>query len=35
VERQYGLDQCADRRLHAFELALAHRRARRTETGAR
>jgi glycosyltransferase involved in cell wall biosynthesis len=34
VERQYGLDQCADRRLHAFELALAHRRARRTERGA-
>jgi glycosyltransferase involved in cell wall biosynthesis len=28
VEEHYGLDQCADRRLDAYGLALAHRRAR-------
>jgi glycosyltransferase involved in cell wall biosynthesis len=25
VEQHYGLDQCADRRLHAYGIALAHR----------
>jgi glycosyltransferase involved in cell wall biosynthesis len=35
VEERYRLDRCADRHLRAYELALAHRRARRRTKGAR
>jgi glycosyltransferase involved in cell wall biosynthesis len=34
AEQRYSLDRCAELRLHAFELALAHRRARHATNGA-
>jgi glycosyltransferase involved in cell wall biosynthesis len=35
VEQRYELERCADRHLRAYELALAHRRARRSSKVAR